>query len=208
MITPEIRRLQVLNDLIAQTLDVINQRSLWSGGLSHTPYAPEFGVPQVNPYMAQYGVPQPNIGQLAGAQVPFAAQGLMHSPFAGLGQQGPGFGLGFGQQGVGVQGLPFGQQGLPFGQQPFGQFQQLTPYASPWTQGLMHTPFAGYPVQRGIEAGIGIGQPGLGFGQQPFGQGQQPFGQGVVPGVPFASPWSSIGFGASRYGVPYGGQSF
>src|SRR5262249_29475044 len=127
MVTPEIRRLQVLNDLIAQTLDIINQRSLWASGLSHTPYAPELGVPQVNPLMAQYGVPQANIGQLAGAQVPFApqgqvpfaTQGLMHSPFAGLGQQG----VGLGQQGLGVQGpfgqSPFGQQ--PFGQQPFGQ---------------------------------------------------------------------------------------
>src|SRR5215510_8681707 len=193
MVTPEIRRLQVLNDLIAQTLDVINQRSLLSSGLSHTPYAPEFGVPQVNPFLAQqvspllaqYGVPQAGIGQLAGAQVPFATQGLMHSPFAGL--QGP-----FGQQPFG-QAL-FGQQ--PFGQQPFGQFG--SPYASPWTQGLMHTPFTGYPVQRGIEGGIGFGPQAMGFGQQPFGQ--------VVPqGMPpIASPWSSIGFGAGRYGAPYG----
>jgi len=190
MVTPEIRRLQVLNDLIAQTLDVINQRSLLSSGLSHTPYAPELGGPQVNPFLAQqvnpllaqYGVPQASIGQLAGAQVPFATLGLMHSPFVGL--QGP-----FGQQ-------PFGQQ--LFGQQPFGQFPQWTPYAFPWTQGLMHSPFTGYPVQRGIEGGIGFGPQGLGFGQQPFGQ--------VVPqGMPpIASPWSSIGFGAGRYGAPYG----
>ena len=189
MVTPEIRRLQVLNDLIAQTLDVINQRSLLSSGLSHTPYAPELGVPQVNPFLAQqvnpllaqYGVPQAGIGQPWGAQVPFAGQGLMHSPFAGL--QGP-----FGQQ-------PFGQQ--QFGQQPFGQF--WPPYASPWTQGLMHSPFSGYPIQRGIEGGIGVGPQGIGFGQQ------QPFGQ-VVPQAmpPIASPWSSIGFGAGRYGAPYG----
>jgi hypothetical protein len=171
MVTPEIRRLQVLNDLIAQTLDVINQRALWSSGLSHTPYAPELGVGQVvNPFLAQYGVPQANIGQLAGTQVPFAAQGLMHSPFAALGQQGQ----------------------VPFGQQPFGQFYPGTPYASPWTQGLMHSPFTGYPVQRGIETGIGFGQPVVGFGQQPFGQ------QMVPPGLAF--PWGSIGFGAGRYG--------
>lgn len=171
MVTPEIRRLQVLNDLIAQTLDVINQRTLWSSGLSHTPYAPELGVSQVNPFLAPYGVPQANIGQLTGAHFPFAAQGLMHSPFAGL-------------------------QG-PFGQQPFGQFYQGTPFASPWTQGLMHSPFTGYPVQRGIEGGIGFGQQGVGFGQQPFGQiGPQ--------GVPMTFPWNQMGFGAGRYGVPYG----
>src|SRR5215471_9303801 len=126
MVTPEIRRLQVLNDLIAQTLDVINQRSLLSSGLSHTPYAPELGVPQVNPFLAQqvnpllaqYGVPQTPIGQHAGAQVPFATAGLMHSPF--IGQQGP-----FGQQQPFGQ-APFGQQPFgqaPFGQQPFGQAQ-------------------------------------------------------------------------------------
>src|SRR5215472_5172417 len=182
MVTPEIRRLQVLNDLIAQTLDVINQRSLLTSGLSHTPYAPELGVPQVNPFLAQqvnpllaqYGVPQATIGQLAGAQVPFATPGLMHSPFVGL--QGP-----FGQQ-------PFGQG--PFSQQPIGQF--WTPYTAPWTQGLMHTPFTGYPAQRGIEGGIGFGPQGLGFGQQPFGQAVP---QGVPP---TAFPWSSIGFGAGR----------
>jgi len=199
MVTPEIRRLQVLNDLIAQTLDVINQRSLLSSGLSHTPYAPELGVPQVNPFLAQqvnpllaqYGVPQATIGQLAGAQVPFATPGLMHSPFVGLqgpfGQQQP-----FGQALFGQQ--PFGQ--APFGQQPVGQF--WTPYTAPWTQGLMHTPFTGYPIQRGIEGGIGFGPQGLGFGQQPFGQAVP---QGVPP---TAFPWSSIGFGAGRYGIPYG----
>src|SRR5215831_14062880 len=198
MVTPEIRRLQVLNDLIAQTLDVINQRSLLSSGLSHTPYA-ELGVPQVNPFLAQqlnpllaqYGVPQTPIGQLAGAQVPFATPGMMHSPFVGL--QGP-----FGQQQTFGQALfgqqPFGQ--APFGQQPVGQF--WTPYTAPWTQGLMHTPFTGYPIQRGIEGGIGFGPQGLGFGQQPFGQAVP---QGVPP---TAFPWSSIGFGAGRYGIPYG----
>lgn len=40
----EIRKLQTLNDLVSQTLDVLtllNQREA-RGGLSHTPYTPEF----------------------------------------------------------------------------------------------------------------------------------------------------------------------
>lgn len=35
---PEVRKLQVLNDLIAQTLDLITQRATVYGGLSHSPY--------------------------------------------------------------------------------------------------------------------------------------------------------------------------
>src|SRR5262249_13421 len=101
MVNPEIRRLQVLNDLIAQTLDVITQRSILTGGLSHTPFVPELGAGQINPLMPYGGVTQ-----------------------------------GIGQLGINPW---IGQQANPF----------ATPYAQaiPFTPGLSHSPFTGYPVQ-------------------------------------------------------------
>jgi hypothetical protein len=83
----DINRLQVLNDLIAQTIDIMNQRGLaMSGlapqltpGLSHTPYsqypqfATPFGVPAFAPQFAQPISPQ--------AGVPFqSVRGLSHTP--------------------------------------------------------------------------------------------------------------------------------
>src|SRR5262249_39742035 len=103
MVNPEIRRLQVLNDLIAQTLDVITQSSILTGGLSHSPFVPELGAGQIIPLMPYGGVTQ-GIGQLGinphlginpwiGQQAnPFATpyaqaipytQGLSPSPFTG-----------------------------------------------------------------------------------------------------------------------------
>jgi hypothetical protein len=169
MVNPEIRRLQVLNDLIAQTLDVITQRSILTGGLSHSPFVPELGAGQGNPFGQFSGIPQ-GIGQLGFN--PYS-QGLAHSPFTG------------------------------FPVQPaFGQFGQGMPFAPSWSQGLMHSPF---------NAGIGYNQQygGQQYGQVPyqFGQVPQQFGQGV----PF-SPWTGVGsgrfgggYGVPGYGVPYVG---
>jgi hypothetical protein len=171
MVNPEIRRLQVLNDLIAQTLDVITQRSILTGGLSHSPFVPELGAVQVNPFAQFSGIPQ-GIGQLG---INPYTQGLAHSPFTGYPVQ-----------------------------PAFSQFAQGMPFASTWSQGLMHSPFS---------AGIGYNQP---YGQVPyqFGQVPQQFGQvpqqfGQVPqqfgqGVAF-SPWTGVGAGrfGFGYGVPY-----
>lgn len=92
----DVRKLQVLNDRINQTIDALNQVRLSVHGLGHS------GVmPQVNPlaYLTQgYGA--------QGFGTPFGGQGL--------GQQG------FGQQGFGQQG--FGQQGFGgFQQTPWSQ---------------------------------------------------------------------------------------
>jgi hypothetical protein len=204
MVNPDIRKLQILNDLIAQTLDVINQRSV-VGGLSHSPYVPDFGMSQINPALAQYGVgpygiPQsmvsfthPQIGQI-GQGIPFGLpwnQGLTHTPFTAWGAQ-PGQGLGgFGQ---GVPGQPFGQGLTGFGQQ-LGQL----PYASPWSQGLMHSPFTGVPAQ-----GYGV-DPRLASFASPYSQAGFAAGRfggiGAIPGVVGGVP----GIGVTATGVPFYG---
>jgi hypothetical protein len=47
----ELKQLQILNDLIAQTIEVINQRAAIGSGLSHTPWgATALGASLVNPY--------------------------------------------------------------------------------------------------------------------------------------------------------------
>lgn len=84
---PEIRRLQYLNDLIAQTLDVINQRVAsqvpMGGGLSHSPYGggvSPFQQQGVSPWQGQ-GIP-PMQQQMDPRFQPIAGQmGLSHSPY-------------------------------------------------------------------------------------------------------------------------------
>ncbi len=202
MVNPDIRKLQILNDLIAQTLDVINQRS-FAGGLSHSPYVPEFGISPINPALAQYGVGsygipqamvpfvQAQIGQGVPSGVPWN-QGLTHTPFTPWGaQSGQAFG-GFGQ---GVSGQPYGQGQSGFGQGALGQFGQ----------GLTHTPFTAW----GAQPGQGQGQGGFGQGVfgQALGQGLSGFGQQPWP-LPYGSPWSQglmhspfTGVPAQGYGV-------
>lgn len=177
MVNPEIRRLQVLNDLIAQTLDVITQRSILTGGLSHSPFVPELGGAQMNPFAQFSGIPQ-GIGQLGinpwmGAQaLPFVTPYSQATPFT-----------------PGLAHSPF--TGYPV-QPAFSQFAQGMPFASTWSQGLMHSPFT---------AGIGYNPQ---YGQLPyqFGQVPQQFGQGVA-----FSPWAGVGAGrfGLGYGVPYVG---
>src|SRR5262249_50963126 len=174
---------------IAQTLEIINQRSVLAGGLSHSPYVPELGA--VNPFtsypVAQYPVAQ-GIGQwgINPWTTPFT-QGLSHTPFVGYPVQ---------------RGLETG-----LGYQPaFGQFVPGTPFGNVWSQGLMHTPFG---------AGVGMGQ-GV-----PFASPLSAIGQGVPfasplsaigQGVPFISPLSGIAMGSPRFatgfGVPYPGYVF
>jgi len=149
----DVRKLQVLNDRINQTIDALNQVRLSVHGLGHT------GVtPQMNP--------------LAYLTQGFGTQGLGGQGFGGQ-SGGQGFGQpGFGAQGFGggfpqttpwTQGMgglghtsPFQQadplsQGSPFQQsnpsQQGNPFQQGNPYSqvnplSYMTQGLQHSPYA------------------------------------------------------------------
>jgi hypothetical protein len=169
MVNPEIRRLQVLNDLIAQTLDVITQRSMLTGGLSHSPFVPELGGGQINPFVPYSGVTQ-GIGQLGinpwiGQQAnPFATPYTQANPFT-----------------QGLSHTPF--MGYPV-QPALSQFSPGVPFGTPWSQGLMHSPF----------------NPGLGYGQ--YGQFPQQFGQPFGQQVPF-NPWTGGGIGVGRFGAGY-----
>lgn len=85
----DIHRLQVLNDLVAQTIDIINQRNLaaagfsqpfaggyFGNGLSHTPFTPY----AQQPWGQQMGiVPQQYTNAPWGVHSPFA--GLSHTPY-------------------------------------------------------------------------------------------------------------------------------
>lgn len=144
----DVRKLQVLNDRINQTIDALNQVRLSVHGLAHS------GVmPQMNPlaYLTQ------------------GAQGLGTPGFGGqgFGQQG------FGQQGFGQQG--FGQQGFGgFQQTPWSQgigglghtgvppqvnpllaqgLQQSNPFGSIGAPGLTNP----YGVQQGLGGLLGLG---------------------------------------------------
>jgi hypothetical protein len=100
----DIHRLQVLNDLVAQTIDIINQRNLatvgfaqplaggyFGNGLSHTPLHPYAQQPYAQqpyaqqpwgqqPWQQQIGmVPQQYTNTPWGGHSPFA--GLTHTPY-------------------------------------------------------------------------------------------------------------------------------
>lgn len=140
----DVRKLQVLNDRINQTIDALNQVRLSVHGLAHS------GVmPQMNPlaYLTQ------------------GAQGFGTPGFGGqgFGQQG------FGQQGLGQQG--FGQQGFGgFQQTPWSQgigglgHTGVPPQINPLlAQGLQHSPYqtvnpfggVGVPSPYGVQPGLG-----------------------------------------------------
>lgn len=132
----DVKKLQLLNDRINQTLDALTQVRLSVHGLSHASAG------------AQQGFGQQGIGQNPYQQNPFQSQG--QNPFQSMGQtpfqvnpfaqQAGGFGLGHSTLG---QGSPFGAQGM----NPFQQFQnpyqqqQVNPYLLQLlaSQGLSHT---------------------------------------------------------------------
>jgi hypothetical protein len=144
----DIRRLQLLNDRIAQVTDALNQVRLSVHGLTHT------GAPMVQPLLGvplgglqpQFGFPQ---------QIPYALGqpvGFQHAPYypgvspaAPFGQPvwqsgpQPAAGGGFGLQHTAYS--PFG----PFGQGPqgIGQFPGwggTSAWTSPFGGGLYHSP--------------------------------------------------------------------
>jgi hypothetical protein len=143
----DIRKLQVLNDRINQTIDALNQVRLTVHGLGHTsPYT------QVNPFGMGLGSQLGSgMGQQQYGQQPFGQQQYGQQPF--------------GQQQYGQQ--PFGQQ--QYGQQPFAQQPFLSPFqgwglqhSSPFT---LNNPLAQNPWQAQTPGGGSY--PGSG-GLSPF----------------------------------------
>jgi hypothetical protein len=185
----DIRKLQLLNDRIAQVTDALNQVRLSVHGLTHTgaigqpglgvPFGGQqvpFGIPQATPY---------GLGQPMGFQhTPYYPGAVPGIPFGQLpwqgGQQSPFLG------GLGSPGIPFGQLPWQGGQQsPFSggfgsagtPFSQVTPWQtgvqSPMTGpfGLQHTAAYGpspYGIPPGALQTMGGGWPG---GSQSFGAG-------------------------------------
>ena len=116
----DVRKLQILNDRINQTIDALNQVRLSVHGLGHT------GFPGQTPYWGQQSLGYPQAQGLYPGMQP-----------GGFGQMQQGFGQqGFGQQGFGQQGFG-GPQGFPgFGLQhsPYTNLGNpyVNPVSSPW----------------------------------------------------------------------------
>ena len=166
----DIRKLQFLNDRIAQVTDALNQVRLSVHGLQQPPFALQ--QPQIGLQQPPFGLQQPQLGfplpQLAFQPQPgFPQQGLygpgpfgfQHSPYFG--------GFQFGG------GLPFGPLGVQPGlQSPMPGGFGLQPASS-------YSPYAQYPPQalQGIQ---GIGQTGwIGSPSWP-----SPFGGGLYHSPP------------------------
>jgi hypothetical protein len=146
----DVRKLQILNDRINQTIEALNQVRLSVHGLGHS------GLQ--NPFPGQgyglqqgMGVPNP---YLSGTQTP--GQGL-GGPFSQLHNQ-------FGQQGVPGMGGGQGFQHSPFApqlQSPFVNPFATQNMASPWGQAGQQTPFTGQQTpfmgQQGGFGGVGGG---------------------------------------------------
>jgi len=142
----DVRKLQILNDRINQTIDALNQVRLSVHGLGHS------GIQ--NPLFGQgYGMQQ---GMGVQNQQPFG----MQNPFQGVGGQ-----LGQLHSQFGHPGVPGIGTGLGFSHSPFLPFQNpfANPYmtqgvTSPWGQGPQ-TPFTGTPWGGlgGVAGGFGGG---------------------------------------------------
>jgi hypothetical protein len=73
----DVRKLQLLNDRIAQTIEALNQVRLSVYGLSHTP-----GLPPTIPYVPS-AVPFPGYGAMTPGFTPYQGifPGLQHTPY-------------------------------------------------------------------------------------------------------------------------------
>jgi len=157
----DVRKLQILNDRINQTIDALNQVRFSVHGLGHTG-----GLQSFNPYMSQgFGMQQP-----FGMGVPGIGlqqlQGGLTGGFPGLGPQST-----FGFPGVGPQST------LGFQHSPYQQLLQnpyLSQINSPWSQigspwnVLGHTGTSGFGAGGfGGVGGFGGGMGG-GIGQNPL----------------------------------------
>jgi hypothetical protein len=152
----DIRKLQLLNDRIAQVMDALNQVRLSVHGLSHAGAPTGQGFP-FGGTQQQFGPQQ----QFGFPQTPYGSgqpMGFQHSPYPG-----------------GVPGAaPFGQFGWQGGQQvPFGgPGLQHSPYLSggalPFTQGPFTSSFQGGAQLPGWGAGAPwSGQLGGGLSHSP-----------------------------------------
>jgi hypothetical protein len=139
----DIRKLQILNDRITQTIDALNQVRLTVHGLAHT-------SPQMTPFTSGLGIGTPGIGQQGfasqGFGVPFGT-----SPLSGLGVPGfqahPGF-LGAGLQHTTPFGIPSG-----FVNPLIGALQSgYTPYVPSLAGGI--NPAIGIPQTFGQVGGL------------------------------------------------------
>jgi hypothetical protein len=146
----DVRKLQILNDRINQTIDALNQVRLSVHGLGHSPVQNPIGFAGPG-----YG-PQQGFGM----QSPLGGQ----SPYQGLGgqnpYQGPGGQLGqLSSQLNQQQGIP----GLGFQHSPFQQFQN--PFVNPYLsqQGMM-SPWGQSPVSGSPWGGVGGVAGGSGGG--------------------------------------------
>lgn len=149
--TPEIQRLQVLNDLVAQAIDALGQRAALGqlGVLPQYGLAPQVGI-SATPWLAQ--IPAVQGMQARAAQVPISGwtTGLTHTPFQ-LRPEAMMQPYGFIQPAI--------QPQVSFGAFP-------TPYVQPAAQigapafagGLMHTPYVA---------------PQIGLSQFPYGVAYQ-----------------------------------
>ncbi|MEO6419293.1 MAG: hypothetical protein ABIP39_07810 [Polyangiaceae bacterium] len=174
----DVRKLQMLNDRINQTIDALNQVRLSVHGMSTG------GIPGGLPG----GIPNGILGGTQGG-----VQGGI--PFGGGFPYGQGVGpQGFGGQSMGHTGNPFGQSMNPYFQTPFGHtsngfgqngFPGVNPLlaqlwgASPWGQqgGFGHSS----PDPRGIgtdpftQSRIAQTFPFVQWGYSPFASGYTPF---------------------------------
>lgn len=181
----DVRKLQVLNDRINQTIDALNQVRLSVHGLGHT------GGPQSGFMQQGFGFPQTQgwgqqgftggLGHTGG--IPPQLNPLTYlTQGQGFGQQGLGQ-QGFGQQGFGQQGYGqgFGQQGQQGYGQGFGQQGQIG-QGSPF--GLQHSggnPYMNPLVNPQVLQQLGMGGWGGGAGMEgPFQSGPQSIEQKLV----------------------------
>jgi hypothetical protein len=150
----DVRKLQILNDRINQTIDALNQVRLTVHGLGHSGLQNPFLGPQ------GYGLQQ---GLGVGGPNPFG----MTNPLQGVGGPLSQLQNQFTQQGVPGQGGGMGFQHSPFTPQYTNPF--VNPYVtqnamSPWSQGLQQNPFSGVPFGGQQFGGLGGVAGGIGGG--------------------------------------------
>lgn len=174
----DVRKLQVLNDRINQTIDALNQVRLsvhGVQGLGHTGVPPQlgqmtqgFGFPQTQGW-GQQGFTG-GLGHTGG--IPPQLNPLSYLMQQGFGQQG------LGQQGYGQQG-GLGQQGLYPGVGGQGGFQQIPGIGGFGLQHSTGSPYANPMVNPQVLQQLGGWGGGIG-GEVPFQSGPQAIEQKLV----------------------------
>jgi hypothetical protein len=213
---PDQRRLQLLNDLIAQTLDVITQQRNITGGFSHSPY-------QMTPMQQQFF--DPNRQQWSTQpQYGFGTQAPQYTSQMSMGQRLPHPQMGYGQPMVpsGFGHSPYQQtmmdpfqlqmlrqqQNLPWQQVPTSVYGQTIPNVVPTTEqqwdprGFSHTPYQTFdPLkqQRDIQLQmLKMQQQNLPWQQVPT----SVYGQTIPNVVPTTEQqWDPRGFSHTPYTV-------